>query len=112
MTMNCADRMAVDCATVDCMAVVEASRQIPMVLDKIKQLFAIVKPLFYNDQVLDTDMNPMHNNPSRSVTSNAVFAKRQALVAKMLHSLYHEDTDLHFDMLIFAKMQLIFTIDQ
>jgi len=84
---------------------VEASGQTPMDLNEIEQLFAIVKPLLYKDQV-DTGINPMQNNPSMNVTSNTVFAEHQALVAKLLHSLYHEDTDLHFDMLVVAKKHL------
>ena len=51
--------------------VVEASRQTLMVLNKIKLLFAMATPSFYKDQVLDTGMNQMQNNPSIDRSSSA-----------------------------------------
>jgi len=84
---------------------VESSGATPMDSNQIEQLFSIIKPLLYEDRT-DSGMGLASNNPSENLSNNTDFVQHQTLIAKLLHTLYHEDTDLHYDMLCVARKHL------
>jgi len=84
---------------------VESSGATPMDSTQIEQLFSIIKPLLYEDRT-DSGMGLASNNPSENLSNNTDFVQHQTLIGKLLHTLYHEDTDLHYDMLCVARKHL------
>ena len=60
-------------------------------LTQVEQLFAIILPLIQDERSIPVDPN----SPS--------FQQQQVLVAKLVHLLCHEDTDVHFEILNVVK---------
>jgi len=84
---------------------VESSGATPIDLNQIEQLFSIIKPLLQEERT-DLGMGLTSYNPSENLTNNANLIQHQTLIAKLLHSLYHEDTDFHYEMLCVARKHL------
>lgn len=67
-------------------------------INEIEQLFAIIAPLIRSDNT--------NNNTNNA--STGTLQERES-ISKLIHLLYNEDTDVHFDILNFVKKYLFFS---
>lgn len=89
---------------------VVSSGEMPMDLDQIEQLFSIITPLLREESYMYHMDKQVENDPQRLKSGTApkddILPEHQALIAKLLHNLHHEDTDSHYEILCVIRKQL------